>query len=117
MTNYEAGMAKLIEMMREDYAKFKVRTEYCKSSYEEVYAETEDMFTVESGRVYDKIIYNRAGSNGRSVNGFVCRKDTKKFKTGDMLMAAGWNGPATNFRRGNVIEGINPARVRWTGIL
>ena len=41
---------------------------------------------------------------GGSVNGFIVKKATKGFVEGDMLKAAGYNAPATNFARGNVFE-------------
>ncbi len=37
----------------------------------------------------------------------------KKFKKGDLLKAAGFNAPARNAARGNVLEGN--FQIRWTG--
>jgi len=37
----------------------------------------------------------------------------KKFKKGDLLKAAGFNAPARNAARGNVLEG--GFTIRWTG--
>lgn len=49
-----------------------------------------------------------------SVWGFVVNVDNdKKFKKGDVLMAAGWAGPARNKARGNVLEG--GFGIEWTG--
>ena len=52
--------------------------------------------------------------NGGNVWGFVVAvDDDKKFKKGDLLKPAGYNAPARNAARGNVLEG--GFRIRWTG--
>ena len=50
-----------------------------------------------------------------SVWAFVVIDDGGKFKKGDLLKAAGYNAPARNAARGNVLEG--DFTVRWTGPL
>ena len=48
------------------------------------------------------------------VWGFVVGTDTDpKFKKGDVLKAAGFNAPARNAPRGNVLEG--GFNINWTG--
>ena len=42
------------------------------------------------------------------------KEDDKKFKAGDILKAAGYNAPARNQARGNILEG-NFSWVQWTG--
>ena len=79
-------------------------------------------YTFEEGRNYLKLI--RSDENGRSTSvvGFIVKKAPKAidnktnqpFNVGDMLMAAGWSKPATNFARGNLFTGYS--NVRWTGI-
>lgn len=69
--------------------------------------------SVSFGRNYIKII--SADENQRTVNGFVNLKNDK-FEYGDLLMAAGWAGPATNFARGNIFDQESWSRVKWTGI-
>lgn len=61
------------------------------------------------GQKYIKIISDGA------VWGFVinCHND-KQFKYGDILKAAGWNAPARNKSRGNVLD-KDFSMVRWTG--
>jgi hypothetical protein len=69
---------------------------------------------VEEGRKYFKII-KRLG-NQDCVWGFVVAVDNdKKFRKGDILMAAGYNAPARNSARGNILDG--GYTVRWTGPL
>lgn len=68
--------------------------------------------TYEEGRKYIKIVKGDGGQ--RSVWGFVVATDTdKKFRKGDILMAAGWNAPARNKPRGNILDG--GYSVAWTG--
>ena len=78
-------------------------------------------YTFEEGRNYLKLV--RSDDQGRSsVVGFIVKKSPKAidnktnqpFNIGDMLMAAGWSKPATNFARGNLFTGYS--NVRWTGI-
>ena len=48
------------------------------------------------------------------VWGFVVNTDDdKKFRKGDILKAAGWNAPARNKARGNVVDG--DYNIQWTG--
>jgi hypothetical protein len=62
------------------------------------------------GKKYNKI----TKQNGGSVWGFVVAcDDDKKFAKGAILKAAGWQAPARNFSRGNILEG--GYTVRWTG--
>ena len=101
------GVLKVLEKMAQDYLIYSDRCLDGNLDY------MED-FEVEEGRNYIKLIRSRR-SGGRSVCGFIVKKDTKKFKRGDMLKSAGWSAPATNFARGNVFDDL-PERVRWTGI-
>ena len=116
----------LLAAMEADLKRFYSRSEY---SYGEGYAEErmEDMvFHYEEGRNYIKLIKTEESERGHRSNvlGFIVKKSPKAtdnktkqpFNVGDMLMAAGYNAPATNFARGNVFEELNPANVRWTGI-
>jgi len=62
---------------------------------------------VTEGRKYIKIMKER------SVWGFVVNTDDdKKFKRGDILMAAGLNAPTRNAARGNIFEEYS---INWTG--
>lgn len=89
------GTAESRDRIREDMtAKFKAELRY------------------EVGRKFVKVIA------GTSVHSFIVIKDsTGKFQTGDILKAASWNAPATNFKRGNIFDPDSLAqRVRWTGV-
>ena len=67
----------------------------------------------EIGSKYIKVT-TTAGSQ-TTVWGFVVNTDNdKKFKKGDLLMAASWRAPARNFARGNLLENY---KIRWTGTL
>jgi len=64
---------------------------------------------VKPGKVYDKIIaYDVWDGDHRkkmgSVHGFVVKQDgtSGKFVEGDLLKPAGYNKPATNFKRGSI---------------
>ena len=69
---------------------------------------------IEEGNTYYKVIIQSGSQN--SVHSFVVKADTKKFRAGDVLKPASWKAPATNFARGNILEG-NFDRIRWTGAL
>lgn len=68
---------------------------------------------VEVGRNYARVIICNGGSS-RSSHSFVVVKPTKGFVEGDILMSASWKAPATNFKRGNVLN-TEFDRVRWAG--
>jgi len=75
-------------------------------------------FMIKEGQKYIKIGRKSDHSSGRmgQVWGFVVNTDTdSKFKKGDLLKAAGFNAPARNAARGNVLEG--GFGIRWTGPL
>jgi len=56
---------------------------------------------LKKGRKYIKII--RKNESQQCVWGFINLKN-ENFNVGDVLMAAGWNTPATNKARGNIVE-------------
>ena len=65
------------------------------------------------GSKYIKVMKDM-GNGQLSVWGFiVASENDKKFQVGDILMAAGWKGPARNKARGNVLTGNFGSR--WTG--
>ena len=65
---------------------------------------------VKVGQKYIKIIREN------SVWGFIVNTDNDKvFKKGDILKAAGWNAPARNAARGNILD--DDYYINWTGPL
>ena len=61
------------------------------------------------GKKYIKIVQDTG------VFCFIVKEDFKHFKKGDILKAAGYNAPALNSARGNVLTGNYP--IQWTGPL
>lgn len=65
---------------------------------------------IKEGQKYIKVV------SSRSVWGFIVKSENDKlFKKGDILKAAGYNAPARNAARGNIIDG--GYTVQWTGPL
>ena len=64
---------------------------------------------VTEGKKYIKIVQDTG------VFAFVMKEDSGRFKKGDILKAAGYNKPALNSARGNVLEG--GYAIQWTGPL
>ena len=64
---------------------------------------------VSEGKKYIKIVQDTG------VFAFVMKEDSGRFKKGDILKAAGYNKPALNSPRGNVLTGNYP--IQWTGPL
>ena len=93
------GIDNLIQAMKNDY----------------LLSENTKEYSISEGRKYIKIIQDSSHgfSSQSSVVAFVVKQKTKKFEVGDLLLPKSWNSPATNFARGNVLEGNYP--VQWTG--
>lgn len=73
-----------------------------------MYDEFVNQVRVEEGSKYIKIV--KQGS----VWGFIVKTDKDKmFRKGDILKAAGFNAPARNKARGNILDG--GYQIRWTG--
>lgn len=55
--------------------------------------------------------------SGTSAHSFIVVKDdpTTGFKRGDILKAASWKAPATNFIRGTIFDPTTYARITWAG--
>ena len=77
----------------------------------EMYAEFKNGIGFSEGKKYIKI----TNKNGGSVWGFVVKQDDAKFRKGDILKAAGYNAPARNAARGNILDG--GYMIQWTGPL
>ena len=104
------GVSNMMAAAKEDYINWstmcgKELTGYCKEQVDNWDSKTK----VSQGKKYIKIVQDTG------VFCFVAKEDFKQFKKGDVLKAAGYNKPALNAPRGNVLEGNYP--IRWTGPL
>ena len=104
------GVSNMMAAAKEDYIKWstmggKELTGYSKEQVDNWDSKTK----VSQGKKYIKIVQDTG------VFCFIAKEDFKQFKKGDVLKAAGYNKPALNAPRGNVLEGNYP--IRWTGPL
>jgi hypothetical protein len=75
-------------------------------------------FSFDYGSKYARIfaIDLRDTNRAQSAHSFVLLADTPLFKRGDILKAASWTRPATNFSRGSVFtQSSYETRVTWAG--
>ena len=106
----EQGVKNLMAGAKADYVKWstlggKELTGYCKEQVDNWDSKTK----VSQGKKYIKIVQDTG------VFCFIVKEDFKHFKKGDILKAAGYNAPALNSARGNVLTGNYP--IQWTGPL
>jgi len=114
---FEVEMKELKEAIVKDYAEWTERSfmanGYSLDRLDVRVKEFEEGLVIEEGdgrRKYIKIIRT---DSGRTVWGFVAKKDNKGFRAGDIMMAASWNAPAMNKARGNILDGGYD--IQWTG--
>ena len=107
----EQGINNMMAGAKDDYVKMstsngkKELVGYSKEQVDNWDSKTKVSF----GKKYIKIVQE----NG--VFCFIVKEDFKQFKKGDILKAAGYNAPALNSARGNVLSG--DYYVKWTGPL
>ena len=105
------GIMALCDGAKQDYYRYATRgvpgdiTGYQKEQYDEWDSKTQ----IKNGKKYIKIIQEHR------VFAFIVKEAFKHFKRGDILKPAGWQAPALNSPRGNVLEGGYP--IQWTGPL
>ena len=108
--NLNDGIVNMMNGAKDDYIKMstsggKELTGYSKEQVDNWDSKTKVTF----GKKYIKIVQDTG------VFAFVMKEDSGRFKKGDILKAAGYNKPALNSARGNVLEG--GYAIQWTGPL
>ena len=106
-----SGIQNMIQGAKQDYINMstsygrKELTGYSKDQVDK----WDNLWKVETVKKYIRVVRE----NG--VFCFIVREDSGKFKKGDILKAAGYNAPAKNSARGNILTGNYP--IQWTGPL
>ena len=103
------GISNMMAGAKEDYFRWSSGGDGQSSYSKEQLAKWDDSISIREGKKYIKVVRD----NG--VFAFICKTDFKHLKIGDILKPAGYNAPALNQPRGNVLTG-NYA-IRWTGPL
>ena len=108
--NLKDGITNMMNGAKDDYIRMSTSggKELTGYSLEQV-EQWDNKTKVSEGKKYIKIVQDTG------VFAFVMKEDSGRFKKGDILKAAGYNKPALNSARGNVLEG-NYA-IQWTGPL
>ena len=106
----DEGIKNLMAGAKADYVRMSTSGGKELSGYSKEQVDNWDNKTkVSQGKKYIKIVQDTG------VFCFIAKEDFKHFKKGDILKAAGYNAPALNSARGNVLTG-NYA-IQWTGPL
>jgi hypothetical protein len=108
--NLKDGITNMMNGAKDDYIRMSTSggKELTGYSLEQV-EQWDNKTKVSEGKKYIKIVQDTG------VFAFVMKEDSGRFKKGDILKAAGYNKPALNSPRGNVLTG-NYA-IQWTGPL
>tara|TARA_B100001093_G_scaffold36816_1_gene31563 strand:+ start:554 stop:949 length:396 start_codon:yes stop_codon:yes gene_type:complete len=105
------GISNMMAGAKKDYKSFHTsmgKKEIVAGSYGDTQLkEYESKTRVDIGRKFIKVVQER------SVFAFIVKEDGDKFKKGDILKPAGFNAPAQNAARGNVLTGNY--YINWTG--
>ena len=107
-TTLEDGVDNLMNAMIEDYTGESRWTSLAMDRKTDMQKRYVEGLVATKGKKYWKIIQDDSATSF-----IVAVDDDKKFKKGDILMAASWNAPARNRARGNVIDG--GYGINWTG--
>ena len=106
----DEGIKNLMAGAKQDYVRMSTSGGRELTGYSKEQVDNWDNKTkVMPGKKYIKIVQDTG------VFCFIAKEDFKHFKKGDILKAAGYNAPALNSARGNVLSG-NYA-IQWTGPL
>ena len=108
--NLNDGIKNMMEGAKADYVRMSTSGDKELTGYSKEQVDNWDNNTkVSQGKKYIKIV------QGTGVFAFVMKEDSGRFKKGDVLKAAGYNKPALNSARGNVLTG--DYQIQWTGPL
>ena len=108
--NLNDGITNMMQGAKDDYIRMSTSGGKELEGYSKEQVEQWDNKTkVSFGKKYIKIVQDTG------VFAFVMKEDSGRFKKGDILKAAGYNKPALNSPRGNVLTG--DYQIRWTGPL
>ena len=106
----DEGIKNLVAGAKADYNKWSTNAHGEQSQWaKDSVADWDNKTKVSEGKKYIKIVQDTG------VFAFVMKEDSGRFKKGDILKAAGYNKPALNSARGNVLEGNY--HIQWTGPL
>ena len=106
----DEGIKNLMAGAKQDYERWSTNAHGEQSQWAKDSVSDWDKKTkVTQGKKYIKVVQE----NG--VFAFIVKEDFKHFKKGDILKAAGYNAPALNSARGNVLTGNY--NIQWTGPL
>ena len=106
----DEGIKNLMAGAKQDYVRMSTSGGRELTGYSKEQVDNWDNKTkVIPGKKYIKVVQDTG------VFCFIVKEDFKHFKKGDILKAAGYNAPALNSARGNVLSG-NYA-IQWTGPL
>ena len=107
----DKGISLMMEGAKKDYYNSSTHNgqkdlgDYCKGQLDN----WDKMISITNGKKYIKVVRDRG------VFAFIVKEDFKHFNKGDILKPAGYNSPALNQPRGNVLTGNYP--IQWTGPL
>ena len=108
--NLKDGITNMMLGAKDDYIRMSTSGGKELTGYSKEQVDNWDNKTrVSEGKKYIKIV------QGTGVFAFVMKEDSGRFKKGDVLKAAGYNKPALNSARGNVLTGNY--YIQWTGPL
>ena len=109
--NIYDGIANMMAGAKDDYIRMSTmggKRELTGYSKEQV-DNWDNKTKISEGKKYIKVVQDTG------VFAFVMKEDSGHLKKGDVLKAAGYNKPALNAARGNVLEGNY--HIQWTGPL
>ena len=108
--NLKDGITNMMLCAKNDYIKMSTSGGKELTGYSKEQVDNWDNKTrVSEGKKYIKIVQDTG------VFAFVMKEDSGYLKKGDILKAAGYNKPALNSARGNVLNGNY--YIQWTGPL